>query len=66
MVAPFAGAWIETDVSDTLMLARIAVAPFAGAWIETIFFLLRPCLDDVAPFAGAWIETISMTRYIIS
>ena len=33
-VAPFAGAWIETDRIRKLRILSI-VAPFAGAWIET-------------------------------
>ena len=32
-VAPFAGAWIEIDLQD-IMLVKNYVAPFAGAWIE--------------------------------
>ena len=33
-VAPFAGAWIETQVRIGLR-GPARVAPFAGAWIET-------------------------------
>ena len=33
-VAPFAGAWIETNLSGSAVL-YVWVAPFAGAWIET-------------------------------
>ena len=33
-VAPFAGAWIETDYT-VQGVGPYAVAPFAGAWIET-------------------------------
>ncbi len=33
-VAPFTGAWIETDVVKRLD-HRHLVAPFTGAWIET-------------------------------
>ena len=37
MVAPFMGAWIETDTADKyIKLER--VAPFMGAWIETKVF----------------------------
>ena len=32
-VAPYAGAWIEIYILDTLRLL-IQVAPYAGAWIE--------------------------------
>ena len=34
MVAPHAGAWIETDVSIRVCYPN-DVAPHAGAWIET-------------------------------
>ena len=34
LVAPLAGAWIETGMSKALANAAI-VAPLAGAWIET-------------------------------
>jgi len=34
VVAPFAGAWIETNVIF-LEIVKFIVAPFAGAWIET-------------------------------
>ena len=55
-VAPFAGAWIETQRRKrTWQLAY--VAPFAGAWIETQNRLMPSGILLVAPFAGAWIET---------
>ena len=57
MVAPFAGAWIETLVKWCLK-HDLDVAPFAGAWIETEKQKnIDVRLDKVAPFAGAWIET---------
>ena len=34
-VAPFVGAWIETN-NDNVLYSSIAVAPFVGAWIETL------------------------------
>ena len=34
IVAPFAGAWIET-AKPQVDIAHVFVAPFAGAWIET-------------------------------
>ena len=40
-VAPFPGAWIETNDSQVLICA-IPVAPFPGAWIETIFLHVMP------------------------
>ena len=35
IVAPHAGAWIETFGLSTDEIAQIRVAPHAGAWIET-------------------------------
>ena len=35
IVAPLAGAWIETSV-NMLPFAAYYVAPLAGAWIETL------------------------------
>ena len=32
-VAPFAGAWIEIDITFAANIEYV-VAPFAGAWIE--------------------------------
>ena len=34
MVAPYAGAWIETPKIAPPLYANV-VAPYAGAWIET-------------------------------
>ncbi len=56
LVAPHAGAWIET--SDRFSaLRRASVAPHAGAWIETSSTFLIQFPSSVAPHAGAWIET---------
>ena len=55
-VAPFAGAWIETDLRH-VREPVLHVAPFAGAWIETSKSFSRRISVKVAPFAGAWIET---------
>ena len=35
MVAPHAGAWIETNITDDKTVNEQWVAPHAGAWIET-------------------------------
>ena len=35
-VAPFTGAWIETN-GKTVKYEAAGVAPFTGAWIETLF-----------------------------
>ena len=58
-VAPYVGAWIETDKSYTLLNA-FQVAPYVGAWIETNITAIFKQMDDVAPYVGAWIETCSL------
>ena len=58
VVAPRAGAWIET-ARFVYLPAYFAVAPRAGAWIETKLTLQSSILFLVAPRAGAWIETLS-------
>ena len=66
LVAPFAGAWIETGMLEKRAGLRSTVAPFAGAWIETRRRHQRSGLDEVAPFAGAWIETLSFDEIVIA
>ena len=64
VVAPHAGAWIETAIVATRQPAT-AVAPHAGAWIETACEscdVTKPLA--VAPHTGAWIET--STRGLVS
>ena len=56
-VAPFVGAWIETDAKIKSYIMD-EVAPFVGAWIETFYKKTVENRDDVAPFVGAWIETV--------
>ena len=56
MVAPHAGAWIETLFSRECHDCK-KVAPHAGAWIETAFRAKQWSGAIVAPHAGAWIET---------
>ena len=57
VVAPHAGAWIETVYMQGL--SRMwNVAPHAGAWIETGASKRKTRAAPVAPHAGAWIETI--------
>jgi len=56
MVAPYAGAWIETLMVVNLKLTK-RVAPYAGAWIETQVKTGSGYRKMVAPYAGAWIET---------
>ncbi len=56
LVAPHAGAWIETRVGY-VRRCHASVAPHAGAWIETYLQNFEKCPYYVAPHAGAWIET---------
>ena len=56
LVAPHAGAWIETQV-HCIVLCLCPVAPHAGAWIETKAPQNGLKVFLVAPHAGAWIET---------
>ena len=58
IVAPHAGAWIETCAFFTHP-AVVSVAPHAGAWIETSREGANGFSYQVAPHAGAWIETVS-------
>ena len=55
IVAPPAGAWIET-ISTQPRNDILRVAPPAGAWIETYTRLIFCPFALVAPPAGAWIE----------
>src|SRR3990167_8233620 len=55
MVAPRAGAWIET-IQAPSWRSRTHVAPRAGAWIETLTWRRFRSPRAVAPRAGAWIE----------
>jgi len=58
VVAPHAGAWIETEHQKRERLNQF-VAPHAGAWIETSTYSEAASHPLVAPHAGAWIETFS-------
>ena len=57
VVAPLAGAWIETNVAHKKLTGTVDVAPLAGAWIETDPGGGTYGPEGVAPLAGAWIET---------
>ncbi len=63
LVAPPAGAWIETGTVRPKIEAPI-VAPPAGAWIETATPARRGLESYVAPPAGAWIETIAILMMV--
>ena len=54
-VAPFVGAWMETEETLSVPGWRV-VAPFVGAWIETVKYRVAHAVNPVAPFAGARIE----------
>ena len=57
LVAPYVGAWIETNsVFGNPWLSD--VAPYVGAWIETTGNMFTDYVSSlVAPYVGAWIET---------
>ncbi len=57
VVAPHAGAWIET-IAEEDYAEWYNVAPHAGAWIETDYQIHHFWTTPVAPHAGAWIETV--------
>mgnify|MGYP006911589503 CR=1 FL=1 len=59
VVAPCAGAWIETLLARSIK-GQGRVAPCAGAWIETSLGGASETVICVAPCAGAWIETGSV------
>ena len=61
LVAPYAGAWIET-MRGLPSIHDKTVAPYAGAWIETLEIEYHFENQKVAPYAGAWIETKYMTN----
>ena len=55
-VAPYVGAWIETDKLHIFHRVQF-VAPYVGAWIETKPKSDEQTKESVAPYVGAWIET---------
>src|SRR3990172_5984366 len=65
LVAPRAGAWIETTGPGPARPSR-RVAPRAGAWIETSAPGTLKLIPSVAPRAGAWIETIVVHGHSLS
>jgi len=64
VVAPHAGAWIETRRGKRQSLSA-RVAPHAGAWIETTPLMPSPIDSRVAPHAGAWIETTGLDATVM-
>ena len=52
LVAPHAGAWIETIVSLIYFLPQYTVAPHAGAWIETSGFETTSPAHGSPPMRG--------------
>ena len=51
LVAPHAGAWIETPISQKLLF-NLCVAPHAGAWIETQVARLHERVAKSPPTRG--------------
>ena len=50
-VAPYAGAWIETENRRDREYAEV-VAPYAGAWIETYSFRFFWLQSSCRPLRG--------------
>lgn len=61
VVAPSAGAWIET-LWDATMTMSMPVTPPAGAWIETIRRKSSPTTLAVAPLGERGLKRLHPTR----
>ena len=58
-VAPYVGAWIETDTLKN-MLPSYVVAPYVGAWIETYEVFLRYPGSKSHP---TWVRGLKLLRF---
>ena len=56
-VAPYVGAWIETDVLVALSLAYSESHPTWVRGLKPARLLSADRSPSVAPYVGAWIET---------
>ena len=65
-VAPYVGAWIETN-SKELAQYQHAVAPYVGAWIETTKKVYRSALEESHPMwvRGLKLKEIRITEHDI-
>ena len=61
IVASFAEAWIEIQISMIIQLQQ-KVASFAEAWIEIILAGIKRLWKTVASFAEAWIEMLTIKK----
>ena len=55
-VAPFAGAWIEIQVTESPLSEECGSLPSRERGLKFYIVGLRVLGSPVAPFAGAWIE----------
>ena len=62
-VTPYAGVWIEIDVSLQDLTIHI-VTPYAGVWIEIRIFWKNTNTHFVTPYAGVWIEIADPTAIV--
>ena len=60
-VAPFAGAWIETELPRVSITASDTSPPSRGRGLKRFRQRNEHEPAHVAPFAGAWIETSGLT-----
>ena len=57
IVAPYAGAWIETAFMLKLIRVPPESLPTRERGLKRQYDYDKPEKSDVAPYAGAWIET---------
>jgi len=58
MVAPLAGAWIETTIMALLVPLDVVSHPSRVRGLKHGCYHSRDIMGLVAPLAGAWIETL--------
>ena len=61
-VAPLAGAWIETWLKNTLIIAALVSRPSRARGLKRAYGDRLSIKANVAPLAGAWIETITIDK----
>ena len=60
VVAPYAGAWIETFATALIPAGVCSSLPMRERGLKQNIMHLKAELLQVAPYAGAWIETSIM------
>ena len=57
LVAPYTGAWIETEVLGQPIFGRQLSLPTRERGLKRAFLMSEENWACVAPYTGAWIET---------